>query len=68
MAPKVGKLKPAVGNSVTGVGVTWAKIVVGMGVAVRPGVEVVVGVGVTVGPGQVQSVSEGQLELRQRLL
>lgn len=78
--PKVGRAKPALGNSTTGVGVVPASsTVVGVGVAfgpgvlvgprvgveVGPGVEVVVGVGVEVGPGQLQSVSLVQSRFRQ---
>lgn len=69
--PKVGRVKPALGNSTTGVGVVPAMtvvvvgVVVGPGVDVGPGVEVAVGVGVEVGPGQEQSVSPVQSRLRQ---
>jgi hypothetical protein len=54
MAPNVGRAKPALGNSTTGVGVAF-----GPGVLVGPGV------GVEVGPGQEQSVSPVQSLLRQ---
>ena len=52
--PKVGRAKPALGNSTTGVGVAF-----GPGVLVGPGV------GVEVGPGQEQSVSPVQSRFRQ---
>ena len=55
--PKVGRAKPAFGNSTTGVGVAWARTLVGPGVVVGPGVDV--------GPGQEQSVSPVQSRFRQ---
>lgn len=63
--PKVGRVKPALGNSTTGVGVAFGpSVLVGPGV----GVEVGPGVGVAVGSGQEQSVSPVQSTFRQWLL
>jgi len=69
IAPSVGKLKPTSGSSGIGVGVAVTPGGKGAGVEVGvavgpPGVGVAVGV--AVGPGQTQSVSSGQLALRQR--
>jgi hypothetical protein len=60
--PKVGRAKPALGNSTTGVGVVPAMTVVGVGVAFGPGVLVGPGVGVEVGPGVGVAVGPGQLQ------